>query len=92
MVSLTRFWFEFDGRESDLPVGTRLGCGVTAYTCDDAIALIRDRVFGGGDLPAIDRVVENVDVSTLDEGHVLPFIDPPVWRGIWFSRRYPELH
>jgi len=45
-------------------------------------------VFDGGELPRIRLLIEDVDVSKLDAGHVLPNIDPPVWRGIWFPRGY----
>jgi hypothetical protein len=29
-----------------------------------------------------------VDVSALDSGHILPNIEPPNWRGIWFPRGF----
>jgi hypothetical protein len=41
-------------------------------------------VFGGGPLPAVVEVVENVDVRDLDEGHVLPNLGDPSARGVWF--------
>jgi hypothetical protein len=84
---LTRYWFEFDGAATDLPPGVALGCGVTAYDLDDAIALLREHVFDG-EPPPITRVIENIDLSTLDEGHVLPNMEPHVWRGIWFPLGY----
>ena len=34
--------------------------------------------------PPIRRVVEDVDIKQLDQGHVIPNMDPPVWRGVWF--------
>lgn len=88
MVELTRYWFEFDWREQDAPAGMTLGCGVTAYSYEDALALLREHVFEGSELPPVERVTENVDVSTLDEGHVIPNMAPPVWRGIWFPLGY----
>jgi len=57
---------------------------VTAYNDDDALTLIRERVFGGGVLPAIEERLEDVDVSTLEPGHDLPNMKSPRERGVWF--------
>jgi len=64
----------------------KLGCGVTAFCRDDALALIRDKIFSGSELPPITAVVEDVDVRTLDEGHVQPNMGTPSNLGIWFPR------
>ena len=86
-MNLRRFWFEFlPGR--DLPPGLQSGCGVTAFDGEDARQILRKRVFGGDD-PPIARIVENVDVSSLDPGHVLPNLLPPNERGVWFPQGYP---
>lgn len=86
---LHRYWFEFalDDLER-LPPGVRLGCGVTAFDIDDAAALIRERVFGGATPAPIVRCVPDVDVSTLDEGHVRSNMGNPAARGIWFPCGY----
>lgn len=82
---LRRYWFEFDLSQSQarmVPYG--LGCGVTAFDYEDAIALMKDRVFRSSDLPPIRNVIEDVDISTLDDKHVRPNMDIPVFRGVWF--------
>jgi hypothetical protein len=84
---LRRYLIEFERADEVLPPGTGLGVGVTAIDREDALRLLRDRVFGGA-LPAVARLVEDVDVSMLDEGHVLPNMEPPTRRGIWFPRGY----
>ncbi len=71
--SLTRYWFR---------TKNGYGIGVTAYSKADAMFLIASE-------PAVCEVeiidaAENVDVRTLDEGHVLPNMGPPNIRGIWF--------
>lgn len=66
-----------------------LGYGVTAHNREDALKLLANRVFGGA-LPQIESVLENVDVSTLDEGHIRPNIAPPAFRGVWFPREFAE--
>jgi hypothetical protein len=38
----------------------------------------------GAAVPQPARVVEDVDVSTLDAGHVLPNMRAPNERGVWF--------
>jgi len=35
------------------------------------------------------KVTEDVDVSTLDAGHVLPNMYPPNERGVWFPKLRP---
>jgi hypothetical protein len=39
-------------------------------------------------MPAVVQVVENVDVSTLDQKHVLPNIGDVTVRGVWFPLGY----
>ncbi len=70
---LIRFWFK--ARE-------HFGIGVTAYSLDDAELLIKE-----ANLQInydILEVIENVDIQTLDQGHVIPNMRPPNFRGIWF--------
>jgi hypothetical protein len=86
-MKLHRYWIKFEKVE-DLSLGIGLGCGVTAFDCQDAIDLIHRKVFGARDLPAILHMIENVDVSTLDSGHVLPNIGDVTRRGIWFPIIY----
>jgi len=46
--------------------------------------LVRERLFRNGPMPRTETVIEDVDVSTLDQGHILPNMSPPNVRGIWF--------
>lgn len=84
---LHRYWFTFAGDARSLPAGLAMGCGVTALNRDEAAALIQRDVLGGKELPAVARVVEDVDVGALDTNHVLPNVGPPNVRGVWFPRR-----
>jgi hypothetical protein len=85
----TRYWIEFERSvATTLPPGTTLGIGVTAFGKDDALALVRQRVFDDGELPRIAVLIEDVDVPTLDAGHVLPNMAPPVERGVWLPLGY----
>lgn len=47
-----------------------LGCGVTAYGAQDALRLLQERVIV--DLKNIVQRVEDIDIRTLEEKHVLP--------------------
>jgi len=86
---LKRFWFEFEFENvNDLPSGIGFGCGVTAYDHDDALIVLNKEVFKNKPMPRIKKVIENVDISTLDAGHVLPNMLPPNWRGVWWPRGY----
>jgi hypothetical protein len=86
---LTRYWIEFDFPDGyEPPAGARLGIGVTAFDREDALGLVAERVFAAGEVPPMRGVREDVDVSTLDQGHVVPNMDTPNQRGIWFPRGY----
>jgi len=50
---------------------------------------MRTRIFDGRPLPKVDRVIADVDVSTLGE-YVLANMEPPIWRGIWFPLGYAD--
>jgi hypothetical protein len=86
---MIRYWFEFDF-ESYVPVpfGTKMGCGVTAFSYEDALSIINDKIFNKNPIAPIKRIVENIDVSTLDAGHILPNIGLSNVRGIWFPLGY----
>ena len=88
MKTLNRYWFNFE--TLDRPSALNLGCGVTAYDYDDAISLLGHRVFAGKELPKIIGYHTDVDVSTLDQKHVLPNIGLITVRGIWFPQGYEE--
>lgn len=74
MSYLTRYWFKFDcSTISDIPYGgLGLGCGVTAYSYQDALFILKKNVFINEDIPLIVTCAPNVDISTLDQGHVIP--------------------
>lgn len=87
-----RYWFEFDrGSEPEHRVWVLIGCGVTANDEDDARQLLKNRVFRVDGPAPIKRVIENIDVSTLDPGHVLPNMHAPNLRGVWFPLGFEEV-
>jgi hypothetical protein len=53
IMKLIRFWFEFDNIHS---------YGVTAWNYDDAINILKEKVFSNTPFPVIKHVIENVDV------------------------------
>jgi hypothetical protein len=57
--------------------------GVTGWDADDCWALVCD-LFGASEPPPVERVVWDVDVSSLDAHTVLPHVGNPVERGVWF--------
>ena len=87
-MALKRYWFTLERLDDPHPLN--LGWGVTAYNYTDATALLHERVFTGRDLPAIVGCIEDVDVSTLDQKHVVPNIGSVSIRGIWFPQGYNE--
>ena len=79
---LRRYWLKF--ASSNEPSPLNLGCGVTAYDEKDARAMFKDIVqpiFGPRDVV---EVIEDIDVSTLDDGDVRSNMGNPANRGVWF--------
>jgi hypothetical protein len=75
---LRRFWFAIPGR---------LGIGVTAESRGEAEALAKHAA-AKLRLPLdLSSVVEDVDIQSLDQKHVVPNIGPPNFRGVWFPRQ-----
>lgn len=77
-MQLTRYWIEFKPDGEHL----RLRWGVTALGKVDALTLVQHAL--GGELPEIERIVENVDIRTLDQNHVVPNMRAPSERGVWY--------
>jgi hypothetical protein len=61
--TLRRYWSTFE--KFPAPTTPNLGCGVTAYDLEEAMNLMRDRVFNGTGPTVIDSE-EDIDVSKLD--------------------------
>ena len=85
-MNLRRFWFIFRNPPPLSPLG--LGCGITALSREEAIEILAETVFAGQTFPAIDRVIEDVDVRTLDPLHVVPNMGQVANRGVWFPLGY----
>ncbi|MCG8544492.1 MAG: hypothetical protein MJE12_09815 [Alphaproteobacteria bacterium] len=89
---LHRYWIKFEfGADDERPPGFGFSCGVTAYTLDDALEIIKTQAFNGKDLPKIGTLIEDVDVSTLDRGRIRPNMGIVIDRGIWFPQGYEFL-
>jgi hypothetical protein len=88
-MKVIRYWFEFNfSASSTMPMGIRLGCGITAYGVDDAMIILKDRVFEEDNLPVINKIIENVDINDLDIEHVIPNMGDVTKRGVWFPLGY----
>ena len=74
--SLISFWI----KPAD-PAGPR-GFGVTAWSLEDAVALLKE----AGYTIELDTatVRENVQPHEIDENHVAPNAGPSVLRGVWY--------
>jgi hypothetical protein len=88
MSGLRQFWFKFE--RLPVPAAINLGCGVTARSREDALALLRERVFGSDDLPPLVEVVDDVKTAALEPKHVLPNLGNPLERGVWFPQGYEQ--
>jgi len=88
MALLKRYWFEFVKSGIPLPLGADLGAGVTAFNYEDAINILTTEIFKDIPFPEIKKVIEDVDILTLDAGHVLPNMRPSNLRGVWYPFLY----
>ena len=86
MDQLIRYWFRFEPQI--LSRALNLGCGVSAWGYEDALALLHERIFKDGILPRILELKQGVDISLLDDEHVRPNMEDPTVRGIWYPKRY----
>ena len=86
-MNLRRYWFRFKGTDSGTP---RPGCGVTTYSYEDALAILSATVFMEKPFPEIEGVIEDADISALDQKHVLPNMEAPAWRGVWYPRGFSQ--
>ena len=70
---LHRFWITFASNPgySGVHEAFGLGVGVTAYTFDDALAILEECMFREG-VPGVDNVVVDVKYEDLEVGHVRP--------------------
>jgi hypothetical protein len=82
------YWVEFKKSGlRGLPVGTWLGCGVTAYDKEDAIKLLKQLLFKNWNSVPVLSIKENISINDLDQHDVAPDIGNIQVRGIW----YPDL-
>jgi len=72
---MERFWFKTE-------VG--LGFGVTAHSLEDAHALVSAAASEIGIRYKVVEILANVDIQTLDQGHVIPNMGSPSFRGVWY--------
>ena len=72
---LRRFWF----RSSK-----NIGVGITAYSLDDAEIILSSAIKRHILDLDITEVVVDVGIRELDQGHVIPNMNPPIFRGVWF--------
>jgi len=79
---LHRYWIKLT--RSSSPSILNLGCGITAYNEEDARGILQEQVFPVYGSREIIDIVENIDISTLDERHVRLNMGSPVTRGVWF--------
>lgn len=71
-----------------LPPGLGWGCGVTAYSEEDAITILKEDVFSSYEYVDPIEIIRDVDIRTLDQNHVVPNMGAPVFRGVWFPMGY----
>ncbi len=72
---LRRYWFS---------TSEVTGYGVTAYSVEDAEAILRQFKWPKWVYQEIVDVIEDVDLQTLDLRHIRRNMGPPNFRGVWY--------
>jgi hypothetical protein len=72
---LRRFWFKSN---------INIGVGITAYSLEDALVILDGAIERHTLKVDVVETVEDVDIQGLDQGHVIPNMNPPNFRGVWF--------
>lgn len=85
-MKMKRYWFTFVRIPKFSPLS--IGCGVTAADYSDAISILKERVLIACHGMEVCEVVEDVDINSLDSGHVLPNMGNVACRGVWFPLGY----
>ncbi|QIH34428.1 hypothetical protein [Sphingobacterium sp. DR205] len=86
---MIRYWLTFNLENfADPPFGIKLGCGVTALSKYDALKIVEEKIFFNTAIPPISSIIGDIDVSSLDENHIIPNMSSPTMRGIWFPLGY----
>lgn len=87
--NLIRYWFEFDIKiDINYPPGIVIGCGITAFNIEDAYKLLDEKIFISIKRPAIIKTIEHVNISKLDQNHIVHNMGLTNHRGIWFPLGY----
>jgi hypothetical protein len=86
MTKLVRYWFRLE--PFGFPSPLNIGCGITAYSIEDAKSILSDRVLKSDASLKIAGVIVNVDVSNIDNKHVSANMGTPHCRGVWFPLGY----
>ncbi|CAH1665698.1 conserved hypothetical protein [Hyphomicrobiales bacterium] len=79
---LHRYWFSFSKTESPCILNT--GCGVTAFSIDDAKKILEADLFPVYGNRQTVEITEDIDISKIEDGHIIGNMKPPIFRGIWF--------
>lgn len=72
---LTRYWF---------PATQGLGIGVTAYSLPQAREMAMSALSSLPSGAQLGVPIADVDVSDLDQGHVIPNMRPCNFEGVWY--------
>ncbi|UKN02708.1 hypothetical protein K6119_04165 [Paracrocinitomix mangrovi] len=70
-------------KTKDNPI-SKLGFGVSAWSEEDALQLLKQTVFNGEDIPKIIEIQTIKSLDELEQNHVRPNIGSPTHRGVWF--------
>ena len=80
-LKLRYFWIKLADRPFEF------GYGITAWNEQDALALFQSDVLFGEPVPP-HTMSSDISLAQIDQGHVVPNMVAPTWRGVWFPRGF----
>ena len=61
-----------------------LGVGITAYSKNDAEMILAGAISRHNLRLDITEIIVDINIQDLDQGHIIPNMNPPNFRGVWF--------
>lgn len=80
---LIRYWITLNQQER--PIGFGLGIGITAYSEEDMLSILRDRIEQEIKIEKV-QIIRSLD--ELEQNHVLPNMEEFVFRGMWYPKGF----
>ncbi len=88
-AALKKYWIRVETSAHDTNSWiSALGYGITAFSREDAIDMLRTEAFEGQPMPEVVEVVEDVDEEEIQKRYGMAKLEAFLWPGIWYPTWY----